>query len=93
MATKEYQKCAKGMLEFIEKSPTCFHAAANLKSALRKQGFEELWESESWELRPGGGYFVTRNDSSLIAFRLPDKETEWEGAETKPSSEASYEEA
>ncbi len=93
MATKEYQKCAKDMLEFIEKSPTCFHAAANLKSALRKQGFEELWESESWELRPGGGYFVTRNDSSLIAFRLPDKETEWEGAGTKPSSEASYEEA
>ena len=93
MATKEYQKCAKDMLEFIEKSPTCFHAAANLKSALRKQGFEELWESESWELRPGGGYFVTRNDSSLIAFRLPDKETEWEGAGTKPSSEASCEEA
>lgn len=76
MAMKEFQKCTKDMLDFIEKSPTCFHAVANLKSALRKQGFGELRESECWELRPGGGYFVTRNDSSLIAFRLPEGEAE-----------------
>lgn len=74
MAMKDFQKCAKDMLEFIDKSPTSFHAVANLRSALAKQGFGELRESEEWELRPGKGYFVTRNDSSLIAFRLPDRE-------------------
>ena len=36
---KEYLKCAKEMLEFIEKSPSCFHAAANLKKLLEEQGF------------------------------------------------------
>lgn len=68
---KEYQRCAKEMLEFIEKSPTCFHAVANLKAELAEQGFYELKESESWDIEAGAGYFVTRNDSSLIAFRVP----------------------
>ena len=69
---KEYQKCAKEMLEFIEKSPTCFQAVGNLKAALEKQGFSELRETEEWNLESGQGYFVTRNDSSLIAFRMPE---------------------
>lgn len=68
---KEYQKCAKEMLEFIEKSPTCFHAIANLKELLTEQGFCELKENENWEVKAGAGYFVTRNDSSLIAFKVP----------------------
>jgi len=68
---KEYQKCAKEMLEFIEKSPTCFHAVANLKEMLAEQGFHELKESDSWNVKAGEGYFVTRNDSSLIAFKVP----------------------
>lgn len=70
---KDYQKCAREMLEFIEKSPTCFHAVANLKTALEKRGFEEVKEIKSWEIRKGQGYFVTRNDSSLIAFQIPEK--------------------
>jgi len=68
---KEYQKYAKEMLEFIEKSPTCFHAIANLKEALNENGYLELNENESWEIKAGAGYFVTRNDSSLIAFQVP----------------------
>lgn len=68
---KEYQKCAKEMLAFIEKSPTCFHAVANVKEMLKDAGFLELAETEEWRLAAGRGYFVTRNDSSVIAFRLP----------------------
>ena len=40
---KEYQKCAREMLDFIEKSPTCFQAVANLKADLEGQGFQELF--------------------------------------------------
>lgn len=69
---EDYQKCAKEMLEFIEKSPTAFHVAANLKEAFAGQGFSELAEAEEWNLEGGKGYFVARNDSSLIAFRLPE---------------------
>ncbi len=70
-AMNEYRKCAEEMLEFIEKSPTGFHAVANLKAALEERGFQCLKETENWELTAGGGYYVTRNDSSLIAFRIP----------------------
>lgn len=71
---KEYQKCAKEMLEFIEDSPSCFHAVENVKQLLTKQGYRELGETESWELAPGNGYYAVRNDSSIIAFRLPEEE-------------------
>lgn len=79
MAMKEFIRCAKEMLEFIEKSPTCFHGVDNLKRMLREQGFSELRETESWETAPGEGYYVTRNDSSLIAFRIPEKGAEAKG--------------
>lgn len=70
---KEYVKCAKDMLDFIEKSPTCFHAVANISAALEREGYEKLEESADWEIVPGQGYYVTRNDSSLIAFRIPEE--------------------
>jgi len=68
----EYQKYAEEMLDFIDRSPTCFHAVANLKAALEEQGFHELEEAGAWRIQPGEGCFVVRNGSSLIAFRMPD---------------------
>lgn len=73
---KEYQKTAKDMLDFIEKSPTCFHAVENIKKTLTEAGCTELTETDEWQLSPGHGYFVTRNGSSLIAFRLPEGNAE-----------------
>lgn len=73
---KEYQKCAKEMLAFINESPTCFHAVDNIRKALEEQGFEERRETEDWMLEAGKGYFVIRNDSSVIAFRIPLKSEE-----------------
>ncbi|MEW5757383.1 MAG: M18 family aminopeptidase [Pseudomonadota bacterium] len=56
-----------GLLRFLANSPTPFHAVANLSATLRQRGFTELSESQPWQLARGGRYFVTRNDSSLIA--------------------------
>ena len=61
----------KNLLAFIEKSPTCFHAAETMKTKLAENGFTELKENEKWKITKGGQYFVTRNDSSLIAFTIP----------------------
>ena len=58
-------------LNFAEQSPTAFHAAANLGEALREAGFRELREKDPWLVDGGGRYFVTRNDSALIAFSVP----------------------
>ncbi len=67
------QSCySKELLEFIEKSPTCFHVVAALEKMLREAGFEKLQESSRWPLRAGGKYYVTRNGSSIIAFCMPE---------------------
>ncbi|MBQ6348338.1 MAG: M18 family aminopeptidase [Clostridia bacterium] len=61
-----------GMMDFIRQSPTAFHAVANLRKMLEGQGFGPLNECEPWKLVPGGRYYVTRNQSSIIAFRVPE---------------------
>ena len=59
------------LMDFIRRSPSPYHAAAQAARRLEKAGFCPLDEGERWALAPGRGYYVTRNQSSLIAFRLP----------------------
>ena len=63
----------RNLLHFIQKSPTAFHAVEQIGEKLTASGFQRLEESASWDLIPGGKYFVTRNQSSVIGFRLPTK--------------------
>ncbi len=56
---------------FIEESPTAFHAVKTLRDRLLSEGFEELFENTKWNLKKGGKYFVIRNGSSIISFKLP----------------------
>ena len=58
-----------GLLEFIQQSPTPFHATESMANLLESAGFQLLDESESWNLRQGASYLVKR-DGSLVAFRL-----------------------
>ena len=62
----------RGLFSFIEQSPTAFHAVENARSALEEAGYRPLLESGEWTLEPGQGYYVTRNQSSLMAFRVPE---------------------
>ncbi len=57
-----------GLLDFLARSPTPFHATANLAALLAAAGFEALAEAADWDLKPGGRYYSIRNDASLIAF-------------------------
>lgn len=70
---REYTECAREMLEFIDKSPTCFQAVKNIGDMLSAAGLAELREADEWKLERGKGYFVTRNESSVIAFRIPEQ--------------------
>ena len=67
-----YRETAEQLLAFIEKSPSWFHAINNMKEILSADGFAELKEEEKWEIEKGGRYFVTRNDSSIVAFTIPE---------------------
>ncbi len=58
----------EGLLGFLDASPTPFHATLNMAGMFLNAGFIRLNEVEKWKLEHGKRYFVTRNDSSIIAF-------------------------
>jgi len=61
------------LLDFIAASPTAFHAAANAAALLEQNGFIRLNEYENTLPEPGGKYYLLRNGSALIAFRMPEE--------------------
>ena len=61
------------LLDFLDRSPTPFHAVSELKRHLLKKKFVQLHEQDTWDVEPEGNYFVIRNDSSIVAFRLGKK--------------------
>jgi aspartyl aminopeptidase len=60
----------QGLIDFLKASPTPFHATAALAQRLQAAGFQPLDERAPWHTEAGGRYYVTRNDSSIIAFKL-----------------------
>ena len=58
-------------IEFLDSSPSCYHATANLEKLVLDAGYTRLYEHEDWTLAPGGKYYMIRGGTTLIAFRLP----------------------
>jgi aspartyl aminopeptidase len=67
---KSYITFNQGLCDFLDKSPTPFHAVASMCGRLEQQGFVRLNELHTWGRLATGRYYVTRNDSSIIAFTL-----------------------
>lgn len=65
-------KTIEDIMTFLDSSLTGYHTAGNIRGALLQEGFIELSEKKLWSLEQGGKYFVIRNDSSVIAFRVPE---------------------
>ncbi len=62
---------SEDLLQFIEASPSMFHVVANFKKELLAAGFQEIKENDNFQVVANKNYFVTRNDSSIIAFKIP----------------------
>ncbi|MBR1598551.1 MAG: M18 family aminopeptidase [Lachnospiraceae bacterium] len=60
------------LLDFIDKSPNAYFAVSNITKLLDNGGFIRLYEGQMWKLSSGKDYYVTRDDSSIIAFRIPE---------------------
>ena len=60
------------LFSFIEQSPTAFHAIEYMRKKLLDEGHIQLLEGTDWQLTPGKGYFVIRNGSAILAFRIPE---------------------
>ncbi|MGB2260636.1 MAG: M18 family aminopeptidase, partial [Porticoccaceae bacterium] len=57
-----------GLAEFLNASPTPFHAVKSMAERLQSAGFTELDEASDWSLSAGAKHYVVRNGSSIIAF-------------------------
>lgn len=73
MTTKQNEslKFTKKVMDCMKDSPTSFHVIKKNIEILEKNGFTKLNESNAWNIQPGKSYYVTRNNSSLIAFKIP----------------------
>lgn len=58
------------LLDFLKTSYTAFHAVQNAREFLLAETFQPLSEGKDWHVEEGGKYFVTRGESSLIAFTV-----------------------
>ncbi|GKZ17121.1 hypothetical protein AbraIFM66951_006808 [Aspergillus brasiliensis] len=72
---QSFKQPALDFLSFVNASPTPFHAVQSAKELLAKAGFQEIKEKDSWAstCRPGGKYYLTRNQSTIIAFAVGKK--------------------
>ena len=61
----------KELFAFLDHSPNAFFAVHNSCEMLRQAGMSRLYEGSPWKLEAGKGYYVTRNNTALIAFRIP----------------------
>lgn len=61
----------QSIFSFLDAGVSPWHAAAEAGRRLTEAGYERLDESQPWSLVPGGKYYVTRNGSAVLAFRLP----------------------
>lgn len=61
---------AQDLLDFIDASPTPWHAVAEAARRLDAAGYRELNPAEAWEIAPGDKVYVTKAGSSLVAFQI-----------------------
>ena len=67
----KYVEASKRLIGFLDANPSPFHVIATLGKMYEKAGFKRLSEKERFEVKRGENYYVTRNNSSIIAFKIP----------------------
>jgi len=73
------KKLALDLIDFLYKSPTAYHSVKTIKERLDLNGFNEIKESDKWNLQKDGKYYVIKNDSALIAFTIGNGDIEADG--------------
>jgi len=61
---------AHDLIDFIDASPSPWHAVASAEERLLARGYARLKEDERWQLQAGGRYYVVRGGASIIAFAV-----------------------
>ncbi|MEM7570472.1 MAG: M18 family aminopeptidase [Pseudomonadota bacterium] len=61
------------ILDYIDRSPSPYHAVQETAARLDGAGFTVLREADSWDLEPGKGYYLVRGGRTVIAWRMGQK--------------------
>lgn len=64
------KQLALELLDFINVSPTAYHATNTVRQYVEKRGFKKIKENEKWNLDKRGKYYVEKNNSAIIAFEV-----------------------
>src|SRR3990172_2291612 len=59
---------ARDLLDFIDASPSPWHAVETCEGRLQAAGFGRLAEVDRWTRVAAGKYYVVRGGSAIIAF-------------------------
>ena len=70
----KYLEASKRLINFLDTNPSPFHVIAALGKIYENAGFKRLLEKERFDIKKGESYYVTRNNSSIIAFKIPKKD-------------------
>ncbi len=63
-------KLTDKLMNFIEQSPSVFHVIDNFENTLNNAGYTKLNRDEKWNLKSNGKYYLTNNNSAIIAFQV-----------------------
>ena len=67
------QQFPQQLLDFIDNSPSPWHAVESTVTLLEANGFQSLSEKQPWQLNAGERYYTIRDQSSIIAFVVGSK--------------------
>jgi len=73
------QDFAKNLIDFIDESPSSFHATKNVEDILIKKGFKKLNLQDRWDLEKEGKYYTIKNNSAIVGFEIGKGEIEKDG--------------
>ena len=66
-------KYNKDLMTFIDASPVGLFAIDNMAKQFDKAGYFRLYEKDAWDIKPGGKYYVVRDQAAIAAFCVPKK--------------------
>ncbi|MCI9172965.1 M18 family aminopeptidase [uncultured Duncaniella sp.] len=69
---QEVKAIARDLMEFLDASPVNFYAARTLAGRLDQAGYTRLDPAEAWHIKPGGKYYMVKNDSAVFAVNVAD---------------------
>lgn len=67
---------ARDFLNFVNASPSPFHATSEIERRVKAEGYQKLEERDAWSistLKPNGKYYMVRNQSAIVAFAVGGK--------------------